>query len=143
MDDTGVSINYNQTNGSQDSLASHVCDIYPALHRDYTQIASVASVFVAIYILLIILALFGNALVIITVWKNTNMHTVTNYYIVNLAIADFIVASTVMPVKLLEYTAPCHWQVFTSDWLCPVIYYLFPVFVFASILTLMAISIER
>ncbi|KAL5008540.1 hypothetical protein ScPMuIL_014121 [Solemya velum] len=48
-----------------------------------------------------------------------------------------------MPVKLLEYTAPCHWQVFSSNWLCPVVYYLFPVFVFASILTLMAISIER
>ncbi|KAH3856185.1 hypothetical protein DPMN_098768 [Dreissena polymorpha] len=90
-----------------------------------------------------VLALLGNLLVIWTVWINSHMHTVTNYYIVNLAVSDLLVAAIVMPLKLLEYTAPCRWHIFRSDGLCSVVYYLLPVFVFASVLTLAAISIER
>ncbi|KAJ8308486.1 hypothetical protein KUTeg_013360 [Tegillarca granosa] len=92
---------------------------------------------------IMILAVFGNILVISTVWRNTHMQTVTNYYIVNLAISDFFVSSTVMPLKLLEYTAPCEWKIFSSDGLCSVTYYTLPIFVFTSVLTLVAISLER
>lgn len=119
------------------------CDMRPAYHRDFTQIEAVTGSIAFTYIVVIMVAVCGNMLVIMTVWMNKTMHTVTNYYIVNLAISDFLVASIVIPIKLLEYTTPCHWQVLSSDWFCSVVYYLLPIFVFASILTLMAISIER
>ena len=112
-------------------------------HEDFTQIPGVAATIVVFYTIVALLAVLGNILVIWTVWRNSNMHTVTNYYIVNLAISDFLVASLVMPLKLLEYTSDCSWHVFRTDALCIVVYYLLPIFVFTSVLTLVAISIER
>ncbi|XP_045187670.1 QRFP-like peptide receptor [Mercenaria mercenaria] len=120
-----------------------ICEKATAYHQDYTQLTPVTIAVVICYIFVVVLAVLGNLLVIWTVWRNCSMHTVTNYYIVNLAISDLLVASIVMPLKLLEYTADCEWHIFKSDGLCSVVYYLLPIFVFASVLTLAAISIER
>ncbi|KAL4238449.1 hypothetical protein ACF0H5_003157 [Mactra antiquata] len=141
--------NITKTNQSEydayESVDDYVngCPTAMKYHVDYTQIFSVTVTIIVCYVVVACLAVFGNLLVIWTVWKNTQMHTVTNYYIVNLAISDLLVASIVMPLKLLEYTADCEWHVFKSDGLCSVVYYLLPVFVFASVLTLAAISFER
>jgi len=136
--------NYSRININMDMNEDFdVCTSRGMYHVDLTQLTSVTVVIVFCYIFVAFLALLGNLLVIWTVWRNTHMHTVTNYYIVNLAISDLLVASIVMPLKLLEYTAKCEWHVFMSDGLCSVVYYLLPVFVFASVLTLAAISMER
>lgn len=119
------------------------CLAQAVYHKDLTQLTSVTVIVVMCYSLVALLAVLGNLLVIWTVWRNTHMHTVTNYYLVNLAISDLLVATIVMPLKLLEYTGKCEWHVFMSDGLCSVVYYLLPIFVFASVLTLAAISIER
>jgi leucokinin receptor len=120
-----------------------ICDemVYPYL--DFTQIHWVRVLFLVIYIVVMFLSVFGNSLVIWTVYSNKHMRTVTNYYIVNLATCDFLVAVFVLPLKLLEYTAPCSWHVFGQDSLCSALYFTLPVFVFASVLTLVAISLER
>lgn len=133
-------------NISDESYVFHtasICERPTVYHLDYTQLAPVSVTIAICYIFVIVLAVLGNLLVIWTVWQNCSMHTVTNYYIVNLAISDLLVASIVMPLKLLEYTGDCEWHVFKSDGLCSVVYYLLPIFVFASVLTLAAISIER
>ncbi|KAH3856478.1 hypothetical protein DPMN_099067 [Dreissena polymorpha] len=127
----------------KDLLHVDVCIFPDEYHKDLTQNSSVVLLLIVLYMLIIVLALLGNLLVIWTVWINSHMHTVTNYYIVNLAVSDLLVAALVIPLKLLEYTVPCRWQIFRSDGLCSVVYYLLPVFVFASVLTLAAISIER
>lgn len=44
-----------------------------------------------------ILTLFGNVLVILSVYRERTLQTVTNYFIVSLAIADLLVAVVVMP----------------------------------------------
>ncbi|KAK6182385.1 hypothetical protein SNE40_010089 [Patella caerulea] len=129
-------------NGTE-SYSPSSCGDLSDRHRDYTQIPAVSMAIAVLYSLVIFLAVTGNSLVIWTVWRNTHMHTVTNYYIVNLAISDLLVSAIVMPLKLLEYTAPCEWHVFGSDALCSVLNYLLPIFVFASVLTLVAISLER
>ncbi|XP_069115448.1 QRFP-like peptide receptor [Argopecten irradians] len=110
---------------------------------DFTQIPTVHTAIVVFYLLVMVFAVFGNILVIWTIVRNTHMHTVTNYYIANLALSDFLVSSIVLPLKLLEYTSPCEWQIFSHDGLCAVVYYIQPIFVFASVLTLVAISLER
>ena len=112
-------------------------------YRDLTQSAWVRSLFVLLYVMVMVTSLIGNLMVMWTVARNKHMQTVTNYYIVNLALCDFLVASFVLPLKLMEYTAPCDWRVFTHDALCSFIFYILPVFVFASVLTLVAISLER
>lgn len=44
-----------------------------------------------------ILTLFGNVLVILSVCRERTLQTVTNYFIVSLALADLLVAVVVMP----------------------------------------------
>ena len=53
------------------------------------------------YITVMIVAIVGNALVVGVVYRNQSMHTVTNYFIVNLAIADIMVAVICLPMTLL------------------------------------------
>ena len=128
---------------------------------DYTQLPVVRHVFSVLYVIIIVLSLCGNAMVILTVARNRHMRTVTNCYVVNLATCDTLVAAFVMPLKALEYLAPAgcaestsddqlpqtsswwSWSAFRSDSLCSLLYFLLPVFVFASVLTLIAISVER
>jgi len=43
---------------------------------------------------------FGNALVCVSVWTERSLQTVTNYFIVSLAIADLMVAVLVMPLAV-------------------------------------------
>jgi len=112
-------------------------------YEDWTQIVLVRDIFVILYVIIAVTSVVGNFMVIWTIIRHRHMRTVTNYYILNLAVADFLVALVVMPLKLIEYAAPCRWQVFRHDVLCPLLYYVLPVFVFASVLTLAAISIER
>ncbi|KAL8619986.1 hypothetical protein ACOMHN_015268 [Nucella lapillus] len=120
------------------------CDVRnSAWYPDLTQLPWVLTLLVGLYLVIIVLSICGNALVIVTVWRNPHMHTVTNYYIVNLAVSDLLVSLLVMPLKLLEYTGPCGWNVYGNRLLCPVISYMQPIFVFASVLTLVAISLER
>ena len=43
------------------------------------------------------LTIFGNILVVLSVLRERTLQTVTNYFIVSLAVADFLVALCVMP----------------------------------------------
>ncbi|XP_064621899.1 QRFP-like peptide receptor [Lineus longissimus] len=119
------------------------CSSHAFNYTDYTQLQEVRITYIVLYSVVIFLSVMGNLMVIWTVIKNKHMHTVTNYYIVNLAVSDFLVSFLVMPLKLMELTAPCEMSIFNSDALCGVLSYILPVFVFSSVLTLVAISIER
>ena len=137
------------------------CSANTYVYEDFTQTEWVRAGFIVLYVAIVVLSVVGNFMVIWTVARNRHMRTVTNYYILNLAVADFLVALAVvamsswvvdvflvalvvMPLKLVEYTAPCQWHVFSRhSALCPLLYYVLPVFVFTSILTLAAISVER
>ena len=46
------------------------------------------------------LTVFGNVLVVLSVWRERNLQTVTNYFLVSLAIADIMVAALVMPLAV-------------------------------------------
>lgn len=66
--------------------------IYPHPH-EWVLIATHAIVFV--------IGLIGNALVCVAVYRNHSMRTVTNYFIVNLAVADFMVILICLPPTVL------------------------------------------
>jgi len=120
------------------------CSANSFVYEDFTQTDWVRAGFVVLYVVIDVLSLVGNFMVIWMIARNRHMRTATNYYILNLAVADFLVALVVMPLKLIEYTAPCQWHVFSRhNALCPLLYYILPVFVFTSVLTLAAISVER
>ena len=122
---------------------ANVCDTTSFVFEDLAQLHWIRYIFIFLYTSIILLSVIGNVFVIFTIYSNKHMRTVTNYYIVNLAMCDLLVAVFVMPLKLLECLAPCSWHVFGHDTMCSVVSFLLPVFVFASVLTLVAISLER
>lgn len=61
----------------------------------------------ALFLLLFpILTLFGNVLVIMSVYRERTLQTVTNYFIVSLALADLLVAVVVMPFAVYVLVSP-------------------------------------
>jgi hypothetical protein len=44
--------------------------------------------------------IFGNVLVVVSVYREKSLHTVTNYFVVSLAISDVAVAAVVMPFAI-------------------------------------------
>ena len=54
------------------------------------------------YGIVFLFALFGNIIVIAVVYRNRRMHTLTNFFIVNLAVADILVAVFCVPITLLQ-----------------------------------------
>ncbi|XP_041356649.1 orexin receptor type 1-like [Gigantopelta aegis] len=86
------------------------------------------------------LGLLGNVLVWFAVWRNPRMRSATNVFLVNLAVADFLVILVCLPPTVLNDV--------TGQWLlgqemCKAIQYLQKVSIFVSVLTLTAISMER
>lgn len=57
--------------------------------------------FSIVYGLVFIFAVIGNFLVIAVIFKTPAMQNVTNYFILNLALADILVAVFVLPITLL------------------------------------------
>jgi dopamine D2-like receptor len=44
--------------------------------------------------------IFGNVLVVVSVYREKSLHTITNYFVVSLAISDITVAAVVMPFAI-------------------------------------------
>lgn len=76
---------------------------------------------IVLHLTVFFVGLVGNALVCISVYRNHSMRTVTNYFIVNLAVADFLVILFCLPPSVL-------WDV-TETWffgslMCKLVLYL-------------------
>lgn len=68
---------------------------------DYIYPSRFEWVLIAFYVVVFVVGIIGNFLVCFAVWRNASMRTVTNYFIVNLAIADFLVILICMPPTVL------------------------------------------
>lgn len=58
--------------------------------------------YTVVYSVVFLLGVVGNCLVVGVVYRNPKMHSVTNYFIVNLAIADILVIVFCLPITLLH-----------------------------------------
>lgn len=67
------------------------------------ELNTVEKCIIGIYSLIFMLAVFGNGLVIITLIQNTRMRTVTNVFLLNLAISDILLAVFCMPFTLVPF----------------------------------------
>ncbi|KAL7075453.1 hypothetical protein ACQ4LE_005089 [Meloidogyne hapla] len=86
------------------------------------------------------LSVVGNSIVIVVILQQKSMHSVTNLYLLNLALSDLLLSVVCMPPTLVSSLVYC-W-VF-GDLLCKLLAYLQPVVVTASAYTLAAIALER
>ncbi|XP_054719152.1 dopamine D2-like receptor [Uloborus diversus] len=87
-----------------------------------------------------LVAVIGNILVILSVYKERSLQTVTNYFIVSLAFADLLVAAVVMPFAVYVLVN-VDWEL--SDTLCDFYIAVDVTCSTASIFNLVAISIDR
>ena len=97
------------------------------------------------YFIIMFTSLIGNALVICVVSMNRHMRTVTNYFIVNMAVADLLLTVFNMPLTIrLIITGDVSW--FTgvfAEILCKIISFIQPLSVASSVLSLTAIAVDR
>nr|XP_015800024.2 orexin receptor type 2 isoform X1 [Nothobranchius furzeri] len=97
-------------------------------------------VLIVAYIVVFFVSLIGNSLVCFAVWKNRHMRTVTNYFIVNLSLADVLVTIICLPASLVVDITET-W--FFGDTLCKIVPYLQTISVSVSVLTLSCIAQDR
>ncbi|XP_078578711.1 QRFP-like peptide receptor [Branchiostoma floridae x Branchiostoma japonicum] len=94
-----------------------------------------------VYCIIFVVGVSGNMLVGIVVWKNVDMRTPTNFFLVNLSIADLLLLVVSMPVALLETWIPKPWLL--GRFMCLIQSYNEYLTFQASILTISAIGVER
>ncbi|XP_019614450.1 PREDICTED: neuropeptide FF receptor 1-like [Branchiostoma belcheri] len=118
------------------TVADHVMGAMPFMKHS----PLVAAVFTAFYVVIFVLGVTGNLLVCVVVIKDRSMRTVTNYFIVNLAVSDLLVMLICLPVTLVENLLT-GWRF--GQAMCK----LYPVIqgatVGASLFTLVAIAADR
>ncbi|XP_077866304.1 QRFP-like peptide receptor [Saccoglossus kowalevskii] len=93
------------------------------------------------YVIIFILGVIGNVLVLFVVCCNKDMGNSTNYFLVNLSVADLLVLVFCMPVALLETYIIRPWLL--GEVMCKLVPFLEYSASQASILTLVAVAIER
>ncbi|XP_069481348.1 orexin/Hypocretin receptor type 1 [Ambystoma mexicanum] len=129
-------------NGSQEPLSTADYDeqFLRYLWKEYLYPKQYEWALIAGYIVVFLTAVIGNMLVCLAVWRNRHMRTVTNYFIVNLSLADVLVTAICLPASLIVDI--------TESWLlgptmCKVIPYLQTVSVSVSVMTLSFIALDR
>lgn len=76
--------------------AEHVSD------RLYRHGLAMSAVYCIAYVLVFVVGLIGNSFVIAVVYRSPRMRTVTNFFIVNLAVADILVIVFCLPATLMS-----------------------------------------
>lgn len=111
-----------------------------ATQSDYIHNRIVQSFFIATYIFIFIMGVFGNVLVCFVVFRNRLMQSVTNLFITNLALSDILLCILAVPFTP-TYTFLRRWIFGTI--LCHLVPYAQAFSVYTSTLTLTAIAIDR
>lgn len=76
----------------------------------YQHSSPVAAMFIVAYVLIFLLCMVGNTLVCFVVLKNRRMRTVTNMFILNLAVSDLLVGIFCMPTTLVDNLITGEWR---------------------------------
>ena len=100
--------------------------------------------FIVLYTLIIGLAVIGNVIVILVIGKQRYIRSVTDLYILSLAVSDLLIATLNMPFQLYFVIAN-EWlaEGATGEALCKFTNYVQGVTIVACVLTLTAIAIDR
>lgn len=94
-----------------------------------------------LYAVIFMVSVTGNALVRIIIVRHRRMRTVTNYFILNLAVADLAVTCICIPIDIPVQENDYRWPY--GGFLCRTLYPLQTMAMFASIFTLTAVSLNR
>ncbi|XP_070152239.1 cholecystokinin receptor type A isoform X1 [Polyergus mexicanus] len=112
----------------------------PVISRSSVQDSLLENLIIPLYGTIFFLSIVGNSLVLITLARNKRMRTVTNVYLLNLAVSDLLLGVFCMPFTLLGQILKNF--VFGLT-MCKLIPYFQAVSVSVGVWTLVAISLER
>jgi len=101
---------------------------------------SARTAFCLVYVVIIVLGLGGNCMTVLVVGLNREMRTVTNVFLVSLAVSDALVAGINMPLQLRFYQ---HNEWTLGQAACKLASYAQGVVIVASILTLISLAVDR
>ncbi|XP_033211510.1 RYamide receptor isoform X2 [Belonocnema kinseyi] len=132
--------NITEINSDEENLTNYSCDELfnsgSVLSRTWFQ----TTIYI-LYTTVFVVALVGNVLVVYIVHSCPRMKTVTNYFIVNLAVGDILMDLFCVPTTFVSTLILQYWP-FGQE-LCPSVNYSQAVSVLVSAYTLVAISIDR
>ena len=77
-------------------------DDYIDMIQEYIKPTELEWVLIFLYAVIFFMGLLGNFLVAFAVWNNHTLRTVTNYFLVNLAVADFMVLLFCLPLTVVD-----------------------------------------
>ncbi|XP_042621295.1 neuropeptide FF receptor 1 like 1 [Cyprinus carpio] len=106
----------------------------------YIHSAGMAVSYILSYLLVLLLCVVGNGLVCLVVIRNRNMRSVTNLFILNLAISDLLVGIFCVPTTLID-SLISGWPF--SQITCTISNLIQGMSVSASVFTLVAIAVDR
>ncbi|XP_050312287.1 neuropeptide SIFamide receptor-like [Anthonomus grandis grandis] len=106
----------------------------------YRHTISMTAVYCVAYLIVFAVGLVGNCFVIAVVFRSPRMRTVTNFFIVNLAVADILVIVFCLPATLMSNIF-VPWML--GWWMCKTVPYIQGVSVAASVYSLVAVSLDR
>ncbi|XP_050343916.1 RYamide receptor-like isoform X2 [Nymphalis io] len=136
--DTNIE-NYNDTNLTTVWTNEEFCSPFSAGSLLSTPIFQFCVFFM--YCTIFIVALIGNGLVCFVVQSSPRMKTVTNYFIMNLAIGDILMTIFCVPFSFVSMLVLRYWPF--GIVMCKIVNYSQAVSVLVSAYTLLAISIDR
>ncbi|XP_063443823.1 RYamide receptor-like [Mytilus edulis] len=99
------------------------------------------TIFIFLYSIIVVIAIGGNSIVCYLVYAYKRMRTIPNYFLVNLAISDIIMAIFCIPFTFVANLLLNYWPF--GETMCPLVSYLQVVAVFLSAYTLVAMSFDR
>ncbi|XP_048713948.1 neuropeptide FF receptor 1 [Caretta caretta] len=111
-----------------------------AFSSHYQHSAPIAALFLLAYILIFLMCMTGNMLPGVTVLTNRQMWTVTNMFILNLAIHDLLVGTFCLPTTLVDNLIT-GWPL--DNIMCKMSGLVQEMSVSSSVFTLVAIAVER
>ncbi|XP_078679720.1 QRFP-like peptide receptor [Branchiostoma floridae x Branchiostoma belcheri] len=115
-------------------------DMMLGTREDYLSEGALIAVTV-IYAAVFLVGVLGNVAVGLAVWGRRELRKATNYFLVNLSVADLLLLLVCMPTALLETWVPMPWLL--GEVMCKLVPYLEMVVCQASVLTIVAVSMER
>ena len=98
------------------------------------------------YVVIFLVALFGNSVgfYVVVIKKESLSRSVTNLFIGNMAVADLLLTITIMPFSVAYLYRDTLWIEGTLGSItCKALFYVMPVFISASVFTMMLISFDR
>ncbi|XP_032664504.1 cholecystokinin receptor-like isoform X3 [Odontomachus brunneus] len=122
------------------TVTSSIANVTLPIGQQSSQDRLMKTLIIPLYGIIFFLSIVGNSLVLITLARNRKMRTVTNVYLLNLAVSDLLLGVFCMPFTLLGQILK---NFIFGLTMCKLIPYFQAVSVSVDVWTLVAISIER